>query len=167
MSGRDVRHATHLQSFIPHDRRLSREPRRAGEGADVPDPIPCAGGIVFDSSRRLLLIQRGRPPGAGLWSIPGGRCRPGEPAADACVRELLEETGLRVAVTHDAGRVLREAPGGGRYVIDDFVCRLIGGTLAAGDDADDARWVTRAQLQTVPLVEGLYEALSAWSALPD
>src|SRR5579859_374033 len=55
---------------------------------------PCAGGIVHDGDGRLLVVRRGRPPSAGRWSVPGGRCRPGEPAADACVREVAEETGL-------------------------------------------------------------------------
>jgi ADP-ribose pyrophosphatase YjhB (NUDIX family) len=84
--------------------------------------IPAAGGLVFDANRRLLLIRRGRPPGAGLRSVPGGRCEAGESAEAACVRELAEETGLTVRVSRWAGRVIRPAPDGHRYLIDDFVC---------------------------------------------
>ena len=124
-----------------------------------PKCVPCAGGIVFDDARRLLLIQRGTPPGSGLWSIPGGRCEPGEPPEAACVREVAEETGLRVHVERHAGRVERDGPGG-------FVCSVVGGLLRAGDDAADVRWVTAAELGSLELVPGLLAALTDWQTLP-
>ena len=127
---------------------------------------PCAGGIVFDGAGRLLLIRRGKPPAKGSWSVPGGRCRAGEDPADACVREVAEETGLDVVVQRYAGRVERDAPGGGIYVIDDYVCAVAGGMLQAADDADDAGWFDRADLAGLALVPGLVEALTAWDALP-
>jgi 8-oxo-dGTP diphosphatase len=133
----------------------------------VVDRQPCAGGVVRDDRQRLLLIRRGQAPSAGSWSVPGGRCLPGESAAAACVREVHEETGLQVEVVHFAGRVERAAPGRGVYVIDDFACRVVGGRLAAGDDADDARWVTRAELSRLDLVPGLYAALEEWGLLPN
>lgn len=143
----------------------------------VPPRVPSAGGIVLaaggivlaaggDGRQRLLVIRRGRPPGEGRWSVPGGRCLPGESTAACCVREVREETGLDVAVLRLAGRVERDGHGGAVYVIDDYLCRATGGTLAAGDDAADARWVTRAELAELPLVPQLWEALAGWSALP-
>jgi 8-oxo-dGTP diphosphatase len=132
----------------------------------VPDRQPCAGGIVLDGSARLLLIRRGQPPSAGMWSVPGGRCLPGESPATACVREVAEETGVQVEVVRLAGQVERPAPTGGVYVIDDFVCRVVGGELLAGDDALDARWVTREELAALDLVPGLWSALSGWGLLP-
>ena len=127
--------------------------------------IPCAGGVVVDADGRLLLVRRGRPPAVGSWTVPGGRCEPGEEPAAACVREVAEETGLAVRVSAWVGRVERDAPGGGTYVIDDFACELVGGTLRAGDDATDARWFAVAELATLPLVPGLLEALSGWGVL--
>ncbi len=88
--------------------------------------IAAAGGIVFDERRRLLLVLRSRPPAALTWSVPGGKCEPGESPAAACVREVGEETGLAVEVIRWAGRVHRPAPGGGRFVIDDFLCASCG-----------------------------------------
>jgi ADP-ribose pyrophosphatase YjhB (NUDIX family) len=134
--------------------------------SERPDHIPCAGGIVFDDEGRLLLIERGHAPSAGRWSVPGGRCRPGEPAAAACEREVLEETGLAVRAVRWVGRVERDGPDGVVYDIDDFACEVLGGTLCAGDDAADARWVTRAQLSRLPLAPLLLQTLGRWDCLP-
>lgn len=131
----------------------------------IPRRQPCAGGIVFDADGRLLLVQRGRPPAVGSWTIPGGRCRPGEPPEAACVREVAEETGLAVRVLEWAGRVERDAPDGSVYVIDDFVCALAGGTLRAGDDAAAAGWFGADELTALPLVPGLVDALGGWGLL--
>jgi 8-oxo-dGTP diphosphatase len=128
--------------------------------------VPCAGAVIHDAAGRLLLIRRGREPGRGLWSLPGGRCEPGEDAAAAAVRETGEETGLVVAAGAVVGRVERPGPGGVTYVIDDIACTVTGGTLRAGDDADDARWVDAAGLAVLPVTDGLVAALTHWDVLP-
>ena len=128
--------------------------------------VPCAGALVHDGAGRLLLVRRGTEPGRGLWSVPGGRCEPGETAAETAVREAREETGLVVTAGPVVGRVERPGPGGVTYVIDDVACRPAGGTLAAGDDADDVRWVDAAGFAALPLVDGLAEALAGWDVLP-
>ncbi|MFL6162776.1 MAG: NUDIX domain-containing protein [Jatrophihabitantaceae bacterium] len=129
--------------------------------------IHAAAGIVFDARRRLLLVRRGREPAAFAWSVPGGKCLPGEAAEQTCVRELAEETGLIVRVVRLAGRVYRDAPGGQRFVIDDFLCAVIGGDLRAGDDAIEAGWFDRAALDGLRLVPELAETLAGWNLLPD
>lgn len=92
----------------------------------------------------------------------------GESDEAAAVREVAEETGLSVVVAGYLGSVRRPAPGGGVLVIRDFVARVDGDAVpVAGDDADDVRWVTRAELAELPVVDGLVAALSAWSVMPD
>jgi len=127
--------------------------------------IPCVGAIVFDRQGRLLMIQRGHDPGAGLWSIPGGRIEPGETDEQALVRELLEETNLQVMVGRMVGRVRREGPSGTVIDIRDYAATVAAGTLCAGDDAADARWVTAAELGRLEVTEGLIEALTEWGVL--
>lgn len=129
------------------------------------EKVHCVGGIVFDETGRLLLVRRGRPPGEGLWSLPGGRVEPGESDADALRRELLEETGLAIRIGRLAGVVDRPGPDGVTYVIRDYLATVAGGTLTPGDDAADARWFSPTALRTLPLTPGLLDVLRAWEVL--
>jgi len=127
--------------------------------------IDCVGAVIKDGAGRLLLIKRGHEPGKGLWSIPGGRIEPGESDAAALVREVREETGLVVTAGRLIGSVRR--PGGPGRVLDirDYAAEVTGGTLVPGDDADDAMWVAAADLDRLPLTDGLLAALRSWGAL--
>jgi 8-oxo-dGTP diphosphatase len=123
--------------------------------------IPCVGAILTDGGR-ILLIRRGHEPEAGRWSLPGGRIEPGETDHQALVREVREETGLEVTAGPLVGAVDRAASGGRVLAIRDYVANITGGTLAAGDDADDARWFSMRELHSLPLSTGLLEALNDW-----
>jgi 8-oxo-dGTP diphosphatase len=127
--------------------------------------IPCVGAVVTDEQGRLLMIQRGHDPGAGLWSIPGGRIEPGETDAQALAREMLEETNLQVKVGRFIGGVQRPGLGGAVVDIRDYAVTVTGGTLRAGDDAAAARWVTAAEMARLEVTEGLVEALTEWGVL--
>lgn len=124
------------------------------------------GAVLRDHRRRLLLVLRGRPPAEGTWSLPGGRVEPGESDAEACRREVGEETGLVVEVGRLVGTVERPGPGGVTYVIKDWCCTVAGGVLRAGDDAAGAGWFTPAQVRRADTAPGLVESLTAWGVLP-
>jgi ADP-ribose pyrophosphatase YjhB (NUDIX family) len=130
----------------------------------------AVGAIVFDADGRVLLVQRGKPPGEGLWSVPGGRVEPGESLEQAVAREVLEETGLVVEVGPHAETITRIGETY-HYEIHDHVARVLGGTLTAGDDARDVRWASAAELAALPTTEGLLPVVEraratygAWSA---
>ena len=127
--------------------------------------VHCAGGVVRDADGRLLLVRRGHAPGAGQWSLPGGRVEAGETAAAAAAREVREETGLVVAVGEQVGRTELAGPSESTYLVDDFLCTLVGGTLAAGSDATDACWVSSQELGTLDCTPRLVETLRAWGVL--
>ena len=82
--------------------------------------VPCVGALVHDDEGRLLLVRRRNEPGAGRWSVPGGRVEPGETDADAVRREVLEETGLHVTVGLRVGTVERPVR---RRVVEEPVVR--------------------------------------------
>jgi ADP-ribose pyrophosphatase YjhB (NUDIX family) len=136
-------------------------------GAIVVDGVGRADGGDLDGGRRLLVVQRGRPPGVGLWSVPGGRVEPGETDEQAVRREVREETGLDVEVGAPVGRL--ERPGrdpGTVYAITDYAATVCGGTLVAGDDAAAVRWVTLDELRELPVTESLLELLAEWGVFP-
>ncbi|SEH16472.1 ADP-ribose pyrophosphatase YjhB, NUDIX family [Natronorubrum sediminis] len=63
------------------------------------NPVPCASVAVVDRSRpdpAVLCVERDVPPGVGEWTLPGGHMEIGEDPAVAAVRELEEETGVRL-----------------------------------------------------------------------
>lgn len=127
--------------------------------------VPCVGAIVRDRTR-LLLVLRAHPPAEGTWSLPGGRRQEGESDAQACTREVAEETGLTVDVGPLAGAVGIDAGIGVTYVVRDYLCTVTGGTLVAGDDAADVGWFTVQQASALPTSPGLLEHLAAWGVLP-
>jgi len=106
-------------------------------------PILAVGAVVM-RGEEVLLVKRGREPSAGIWSIPGGVVRLGEPLEEAVRREVMEETGIRVRPVCPLKTVERILPDGGRikfhYIIVDYACLVESGAIEAGSDAAQAVW---------------------------
>lgn len=112
----------------------------------------------------MVLIERGREPLKGYWSIPGGAVEAGETLNQAIRREVLEETGLRVEplmLVEVFERIACDARGRAKYhyVLLDYLCRPAGGRLCAGDDCAKAKWVDRKSLNGYRLTEGTLEVI--------
>src|SRR5712691_1268915 len=90
---------------------------------------------------QALLVQRGNPPFAGIWALPGGFVEEGERVAQAASRELFEETGLRLSDLELLG--VYDTPGRdprGQTVSIVYIARLASEQpVIGGDDASDAR----------------------------
>jgi len=69
------------------------------QSPDLQQPRLGCGAVLQRADGAILLVQRGRPPEQGHWGLPGGKVDWMEKVEDAVVREVEEETGLRVAVT--------------------------------------------------------------------
>jgi ADP-ribose pyrophosphatase YjhB (NUDIX family) len=128
--------------------------------------VDCVGALVYDEQRRLLVVRRANEPGRGLWAIPGGRVESGEDDPTAVAREVAEETGLEVQVGELVGEVERDGPNGQLYVIRDYQAEPVGGVLGAGDDATDAKFVSREEFENLPTTTLLASTLAQWNALP-
>ncbi len=130
------------------------------------DGVACVGAVVQDDAGRLLLVRRGREPGQGLWSVPGGKVESGESDAEATAREVREETALVVHVGELLGTLERPAPGGRWFTIRDYRAHLVEGCLAgdarAGDDAEAVGWFRAGELADDQLTPGLRAFLEEW-----
>jgi 8-oxo-dGTP diphosphatase len=115
-------------------------------------------GAVIVGDGRVVLVRRAHEPLKNEWSLPGGAVEVGETLAAAVVREVREETGLSVSVgpvIEVVDRVHRDAHGRVEYhfVIVDYVCAVVGGTLTAGSDAADVCWADIEELSRYRLTE--------------
>jgi len=106
-------------------------------------------GAVIVQDGRVLLVQRGRDPMKGQWTLPGGVLEVGESLVEGVAREVREETGLEIEVLELVELLDRIHREDGRvrfhYVIADYLCRVTGGELHAASDADAVRWTERAE----------------------
>jgi len=119
----------------------------------------AAGAVVRDDAGRVLLVLRAHAPEVGRWTIPGGHVEPGETLEQCARREVHEETGLEIAIGRELGVV--DIPNGDEVIeAHDFVATVVGGTLAASDDAADAGWFTFDQMHRMPLTTDLLEAFA-------
>ena len=115
--------------------------------------LPSVTALVFDDADRVLLVDHGD---TGRWVAPGGAVEPGETPADACARELWEETGLRgrpvrvLGVFGGPEFALRYTNGDEvAYVMTVFECEVLGGELRAdGDEVVGTGWFGADDLPT-------------------
>ena len=114
--------------------------------------------MIFQDGQ-ILLVERGREPLKGYWSIPGGILETGETLAGGIEREVLEETGLRVealSVFEIFERIMPDAEGRieYHYVLIDYLCRPVGGQLEPATDVSRVAWASERDLQNYRLTEG-------------
>lgn len=114
-----------------------------GKPSTTPEPEVIVSAIVI-SGRRVLFSRRRNEPDLP-WAFIGGKIGPGESPADAAIREVKEETGLRIAAGEEIGR--RIHPVTGRWVVY-IAAAPEGGTDVFVGDAEElaeVRWVTPAE----------------------
>ncbi|MEW6286213.1 MAG: NUDIX domain-containing protein [Chloroflexota bacterium] len=117
--------------------------------------IGCSAAI-FDSQRRILLTKR---TDNGQWCLPGGGMEAGESAAEACEREVWEETGLSVRVKRLVGVYshpdqLAVYPDGNKahIVVLHFEAEVIGGELGLSNETTDFGYFTLEEVEKLDML---------------
>jgi ADP-ribose pyrophosphatase len=119
-------------------------------------PIVAVGAAVCRDGR-VLVVQRGKPPSKGVWTVPGGAVDLGETMRQAAAREVQEECGIQIEVGEVVGildNIIPAPTGQGptgilyHYAIIDFAARYVSGELTPSDELMDAAWVHPDELDT-------------------
>jgi len=110
--------------------------------------------VVLDDGGRCLLLKRsmeskGNP---GKWEFPGGKADPGESFEEALLREVREETGLKISLTRVAGAA-QSVVGQRKIAYLIMEGRLVDGEVRLSSEHDDFVWIPRGELLTVDLSE--------------
>ncbi|MHA1469965.1 MAG: NUDIX hydrolase [Candidatus Asgardarchaeia archaeon] len=117
--------------------------------ADKRMPIPAVSAIIVNEKDEVVLVKRKYPPGEGRWALPGGHVEYGETLREAIIREIKEETNYNIEIKSFLFpcTVIKKKypedtdPPKYHYIINVFECKVVGGTLKAGTDAIDAKWI--------------------------
>ncbi len=118
---------------------------------------------IFDQQRRILLTRR---TDNGQWCLPGGRMELGESAAEACEREVFEETGLNVRVKRLVGvyshpdQLVVYADGNKAHVVAlHFEAKITGGELGLSNETTDFGYFTLPELEGLEFLGGHKERI--------
>jgi 8-oxo-dGTP diphosphatase len=114
--------------------------------------------LIFEGGK-ILLVERGKEPLKGYWSIPGGIVETGEKLEEAIRREVEEETGLEVepySMFEIFERIMPDVQNQPEYhyVLIDYLCRRLSGEPVAASDASRVEWVAEQNLGQYRLTEG-------------
>ena len=133
--------------------------------------ITCAGAIFDLTGQKVLLIRR---YDNGRWCLPGGRMMAGESVAEACIREVWEETGLQVRISKLIGvysnpHEVHEYADGGRYQVVGlcFVAERIDGEPRLSNETIAFGYFTLTEIQAMDVMENNFEYIyDAFAAQP-
>ncbi|MFC3678766.1 bifunctional nicotinamide-nucleotide adenylyltransferase/Nudix hydroxylase [Bacterioplanoides pacificum] len=140
--------------------------KQAWQAAPYAPTFVTVDALVVQSGH-VLLVERRANPGKGLWALPGGFVDQQERLLDACLRELREETRLKVPAPVLKGSIKRQAvfddphrSARGRTITHAFYIELDASAslpkVRGGDDARCARWLPLGELQPQQLFEDHY-----------
>ncbi len=109
------------------------------------NPLPTTDAVIAGADGRVVLILRKNEPKG--WALPGGFVDRGEEIGAACRREAKEETNLDVDLIAQLFTYSDPRRDPRKHTISTvYACRARGGTLQAGDDAQDAKWFAESEI---------------------
>ncbi len=121
-----------------------------------------AAGALIENHGRVVLVRRGVEPGVGRWALPSGFVEYDETVQQAAIRECREETGLEVSVDNLLGVYSFRNTFYGHGVLVLYSAHVVGGELAAGDDASEVGLFAPAELPANMAFQSHCQALDDW-----
>lgn len=123
---------------------------------------PCVGALIIDGDR-VLLVKRKQSPYKGYWDIPGGFLEAGEHPEEGVIREVKEETGLRVRPIEILGIFMDKYGAEADDTLNiHYLAEVVGGEGRAGSDAAELRWFSKDSLPKKVAFRNGREALRVW-----
>lgn len=125
--------------------------------------VGCCAAIFDDAREKVLLVQRRDNE---LWCLPGGRMEAGESVAEACGREVFEETGLRVrigkliSVFSNPHRRVEYADGERMQVVAlTFEAERLDGELQRSEETKALGYFSLEEIRALPLLDSHLERI--------
>lgn len=113
-------------------------------------------GIIFNDEGKFLLTKR---QDNGQWCLPGGAVESGESVAEACIREIFEETGLNVRVKRLVGvyshpdQLVVYKDGNKAFIVAiHFEAEIIGGELGLSNETTDFGYFTLDEIDAMQML---------------
>ncbi|WP_077328241.1 NUDIX hydrolase [Virgibacillus siamensis] len=114
----------------------------------MPVHIVAALGFVENDHEEILIVKERR---SGEWVFPGGQVEAGENLMDGLIREVKEESGIDVEISHLTSIYSNTGTYKGHSgvkivpakVMFDYVCKPIGGELSSSDETSNSKWVKK------------------------
>jgi 8-oxo-dGTP diphosphatase len=120
-------------------------------------PIAAAAAVIVREGK-ILIIKRRFPPNEKKWSIPGGVIEIGEPAREAAVREVREETGLGVRIDGIVDVVDNIIYEGERvkyhFINCDFQATYLSGEVTTNEEVLDFAWIEEGDMKKYDMTKG-------------
>ncbi len=113
------------------------------------NPFPAVVAVVKDD-KKILLIKRGIEPHKGRWTLPSGFIEIEETSQEACLRELKEETNLEGRISGLIGVYRQRSKMYKNILVVAYEVEVKKKELAAGDDAQEARFFPIKKLPHIP-----------------
>jgi 8-oxo-dGTP diphosphatase len=125
------------------------------------NPKVAAGALIEDDGQ-VVLVRRGIEPGVGCWALPSGFAEYGETIEETAIRECREETGLEIELDGLLGVYSVNSDSYGHLVLVLYSAHIVGGELAAGDDASEVALFAPAELPINMAFQAHRQALCDW-----